>query len=493
MKTVQMSNRNMSSSSMTLPLVLSIIMALIIAGTIFVGKGIAIASIPLFIIAIIGYAFHDRVSAICVLISYAAMEGMFKYLTGFSQAVYAVKPFLLLLLLIIWGLNVKRSGRPPGKLPLIPWIVALAAWGLVEAINPLGGGLASSVLALWVWYLAPVVLYILVSDTVKNVDQINKICLSLVAVSVVVSGFAVVQYTMGHSWTTAHLPGYDKIRDAVWFVQNTKGHVTSSSWEPASTGATSGGGAFWAYVGIVTMLGIVLSSATTYTQKVVLALCFIVNIAGLLVSGVRLYVTTGIVVSLLLLVLLSTTRRQLLRSCGVASLALIFISVGFNIAQSSSNGVIASRYADTLAHPVAKAQHDRGGNMTYLLPLLTQYPFGFGFQRGTEVGQYSAGGTGLSMNRETQFNSMSNDCGLPGLIILVALLILTVRKSFRTFKTTKTPYLRAIAALMFVLLIGFTMQCFGGPALQSSDCFWIFAGLTAALPAIQRATLLEAQ
>lgn len=476
-----------------LPLLLGLSMTLIIAGTVLVGKTVALASIPLFIIAIICYAFRDLVSAIAVFIAYAAMEGMFKYLTEFSQIVYAIKPLLSLLLLLIWALLAKRSGARTMKGPLAPWVAGLAIWGLVEAFNPLGGGVLTSILALWVWYIAPTVLYFLVINIIKDASQIRMICFSIVAITVVVSGFAVVQYAMGQSWTTAHLPGYTTMRDANWFATDAKGNVTTSSWEPASTGATSGGGAGWAYLGIIVMLGLFLSPATTRAQKIALSFCFIVNVTGLLVSGIRLYVTSSILVSLILLALLSGTPRQLLRSFAVAGAVLVFVGIGFNIAQSSSNGIIASRYAETLAHPVAKVQQDRGGNFSYLLPFLTAHPLGVGFQRGTEIGTYSTGKTGLSLNRETQFNSISQDLGAPGLVILIVLLSMIVMRGFRTFKSLSLPPLKVIAAVMFVLLLGYIMQCFGGPTLQSADTFWLIIGLATTLPLVERSTLRSAK
>lgn len=468
------------------PIIIAFLMAVTILGTLFFGRIVAFASIPVFVIIITICAFKNQTLCIAVFMGYSAMEGMYKYLSEFSQVVYGIKPLLSLVVFIGLCFFLKRNNIQSIKSPLFLPLIIFAVWGAVEASNPLGSGPVASVLALWVWYLAPMIMYLVVINCVKNHDQVETLYFTLIAISIIVSAFAVFQYYMGQSWTEAHLPGYASIKQANWFVKNEAGKITATSWTPASTTPLRGGGSAWAYLGIVVMLGRLFSSVSNRQQKALLFVFLTVNVAGLLVSGSRLWVITAIVIGATLLVLLSRTSHQLFLNLGILLVVFIISGVGLSVAQSISGGIIASRYAKTLAHPVETTQQDRGGNFTYLVPLLVTYPFGVGFQRGTEQGTYDAGQTGLGLNRETEFNAVANDMGVVGLLLLYILLALIISRAVSTYRQIQQPNLRLSAVTGFGLLFGYFIVCFGGPELQSADLFWIIAGIVTVLPALKR-------
>lgn len=470
--------------------VLAVLMAITIAGTLLGGPMLAFFSMAVLAVTLIVLAFsRNFVAAIAVFMAYAAMDGMYRYLSHFSQVVYGVKPLLAGVLLIGW-----LFGRHPGlgqrsRLPLAGLLGVLFCWGILEAFNPLSAGALAGMLTFGVWYVAPLFLYFLCYRAVRTPQQIETLCYALVGISTVVSLFTVFQYAMGQQWTLTHLPGYNLISQGGWWVTDATGQITDTSWRPASTTATGGGGALWSHMGSLIALGLFLSRRTSRSRKVGLSVCLLANVVGLLASCVRLYVVTGVFEVILLFILLARSPREMVRNFGLLVAVGAIFGLGFSAVQSLSNGMIFRRYADTLANPFAKFQQDRGGThrAVNLGKFVAQYPFGIGWQRGLEGGLQRADNTGpVVADRESQFNSTADDMGIPGLAILFILMSFCTIQGWRSFSCLTDPHLRMIGVTLWVLLIGYFVSFLSGPSLQGADPFWIFLALLLALPWVGR-------
>jgi len=471
-------------------------MALAIAAALTGGTLGALTSLVLLAGATIVFAAQGRdLWALGTFFTYAALEGMYKYLTSYSQAVYVVKPLLIVVLVGGWLLHRKRqTGRAPAP-PLVAATMLFIIWSFLMAFHPAGGGVAGGVATAILWYGGPAAFYYMGHHAAqRSVANVERILYVLGAVSTMVSAFALVQYLMGQPWTEAHLPGYATMSrtSASWFVADESKGGFVAGWRPASTTSMPGGGAFYAYLGVLFTFGLLLRPSITLRTRITLIVCSLLNFVALLVTGVRLYVVILMFAAPLLLLLSARTPRVLGRNAGFAVLAAMICLGGFLTAQMLSGGALIHRYAETLANPMARYQKDRGGSLTYLPTFLSANPFGMGYQRGVEgysqqgfARKYGSNSTLASLNRETQFNSVAIDMGLPGLVLLVGLLVAILVQGWRALRLLSDPSLRVLGATLFVLLCGYAMACLGGPALQGADPFWTAAALLFSLPLLQ--------
>jgi len=478
----------MPSSSATPSAILGIVLTLVLIGTLFVSKGIAMASLGAFVIAIMYFSYTNRAIALLLFLSYAAMEGMYKYLTGFSQVVYAVKPLLVVLIVAI-SLTAMRMRKFSFKNPPLGSIVALlAGWGAVVILHPTGCGLFGSVSTYVVWYLSPLALMYLTYNYMRETRYLEMFCYFLVTVGAVVSVFSCVQFAMGQAWTMAHLPGYNLVNQGEWWVLNDKGHAISTSWRPAGTTSMGGGGGLWSQRGLIAGIGLLLYSRIPTPFKPWLYASLVANLAGLMVSGCRLYVIVGGLEVGILILMLSRTPRAFLRNSGAIFVLCTLGLIASTVTQNISGGVIAARYAKTLDNPLESYSHDRGGVMwrgTMMLSALEENPFGVGYQRGVDSGRVMAKSDMVIINRDDEFNSIAADYGIPGVILLFALIAGSMAYGLRIVKTCSTT-LRPLAAMLLTTHCGNLIMMFGGPVLQANETFWMVLGLLLAIPILDR-------
>lgn len=479
-----------------------------IAGAVWVGTPALYLGLVIFVVGILALASTDRSAAVLLFLGYSAMEGMFKYGTGFSSVVYALKPGLTVALLLLWYLPLSQTGLRAKRPPFWTAVLLFSIWGVVQAFHPLGGGAVQSMAAMIVWWIGPAFFLLLCFNVFTSSWHVEKFCLALAAISTVVAGFAFVQFIMGQEWTLAHVPGYEVLSKTVWFTQD-QGGVYVSSWRPASTTSQGGSGAVWAHLGIIVTLGLLLLPQATAVPRglrpanskgvartVCLIACLLINVLGLLVSGVRLYLIVTILEAMVLMLLLSSHSPRAMMRGGLVAVVMALIAVaGFSVAQNVSGGIFAARYFDTLSDPLGRFKQDRGNNVTYLLPFLSRRPLGVGFQRGfssgAEVANANASARGNSdelstVNRETQFNAAAADLGLPGVVLVTIFLLGSMSVGWRSWRQLKDPRLRVMGVLLLVPLVGYNIAAFGGPTLHSADHFWMALALLAALPAIEK-------
>lgn len=483
------SNRSALDGTLGIAPVLSFIMALAVIGTVVGGRAIGLFFAPVLVIAVLIYILRGQVIiAIAIYFGYEGLEGMFKYLSDFSPTVYVIRPLLLGVIVVLWRLSLAYKDARPISPPLKASLGLFVAWGMLEVFNPHGSSLAGSLATLLLYYVGPICLYICGYNTIRTKRHVLTFLQTFIAVCTVVSACAVLQFVMGHSWTESHFPGYHGINQTNWFVLEKNGAASVGSFRPASTTAMGGGGAPWAQWGGLLSLGMLFLPKVSSKQLMVMSACLIVNIIGLLITGVRLWLFTGIVEALIFVFVVASTPAEVARSLGILLAVSVLAGVAFVGAQSLSGGIIGTRYADTARNPLAKFQHDRGDNVTALFRFAKSYPLGAGYQM--ELGRYSAHAiedpATKARNGETEFGAITGDMGVPGLLMLYGIVLGILALSWRSFRRLRDPYLRTIGALLFASLTGYLVASFGGPVLQGATYFWFVASVLLALPLVEK-------
>ncbi len=466
-------------------------------------------AMALFVIAIVVAAMRNMTAAIALVITYSSLEGLFKYLNNWSMLVYAVKPVVVIVLFIIWRLRtIKRRQGYSLKPPLTGLLFLLSIWSVIEVLNPKGLGFIQSALTLWMWYLAPLLFFFLTYDSVvrslksrdgKNssrqiIEKAEALCYAGAIIGAIVAGFALFQFVMGIDWTEAHLPGYAALRHPGWFIINSRGLTLESSFFPASTTDLGGAGAEWASLGSMLTLGLLFSPRVPLKHKVFLAACYFVDIAGNWVSGVRLFVILTIIQIPIFAILAANSINAFRRNTCLVLVIMAIIAIAVLIGQTVSKGIMLDRYATTLINPVGSFQHDRGGNLTYLPRELDTFPLGIGYHRGAsdfahrEDQKGSIMGVGdLGFNRETQFNAIADDMGVPGVVFLALIFGTALYLGLIRTKSFQDAHQRAIAASLFVLFGGYVVACsLAGPLLQAREYVWVFLALLFSLRSVSQ-------
>lgn len=482
--------RAAAMSAPMLALLIALAMVLTIAATVFGPNSIAFVSIVPIALAILFLASRDSVAATTVLFVFLAMEGMYKYLSLFAPAVYAIRPALILVIVLGWLLSLRSRNARLTAPPMTGLLVCFIGWGAIEVLNDHGTGVVRGLATYALFYLSPVAFYLLGVNTVKSSRQVEMFCYVLVAVCSVVSLFAIVQFVMGLEWTKAHMPGYASALTTDWFVLNDRGAVTAASFRPASTTPIGGGGSVWANLGIVTALGLLFSPTVRPGRKLALIACLTLNVVGLFVSGVRLFLLTGIFEAIFFVFLAAGSTRNMGRTLGTLLGAGVAVAAAYAGAVALSGGGLQQRYADTLGNPVAKYSHDRGSNLVALNNLILTYPMGVGYQNGLghrdTDSDNSADPAVQARNGETQWGAIAGDMGVPGLILLCALMVGCFVNGWRAFRRLRRPHTKVLAAMLLASLAGYFPACFGGPAMQGTIHFWYIAAMLIALPAIEK-------
>ncbi len=470
-------------------LALGLTMVIAVLGTVFGGRAAGLAFAPILVLVVLSSVMRGQVvTAVALYFGYEGLEGMFKYLSDFSPAIYVIRPLLLGAIVVLWRLSlVYRNARPVSP-PLKVLLGLFAAWGLVEVFNPHGSGLGGSIATLVLYYIGPVCLFICGYNTIHTKQHVSTFLYGFIAACTVVSACAILQFIMGQPWTESHFPGYHGINQTGWFVVGENGAPTAGSFRPASTTSMSGGGATWAQWGAVLSLGMLFLPGMSIRQRIALAICLIINIIGLLITGVRLWLFTGIAEAITFVFVLARTPVEVTRSLGILLSVTVIAGVAFSGAQALSGGIIGARYADTARNPLAKFQHDRGYNVTSFSDFASSYPLGAGYQM--ELGRYSAHAitdpATKARNGETEFGAIAGDMGVPGLLMLYGIVLGVLVLGWRSFRRLRDAQLRTIGALLFASLSGYPLASFGGPVLQGATYFWFAAAVLLALPLVEK-------
>jgi hypothetical protein len=452
---------------------MALAMALIIAGQVFVGSTLTFLTLIPIVVGIVLTAVRNPWTAVLLYLAYGAMEGMYKYLSSFSPAVYIIAPGLLGVIALAWGLS--RRSRASGDVPpmMVPVLVYCTV-AVVQSANPNGSGVAPSLAAAFLWYIGPALMYLVACTTVKQSRQLVAFFYVLLAVGTVVAGFAIVQQQMGREWCYAKLPGYQTAMEAA---------TAYTSFRPAST--TTGGGGAAPYSHFAIAAGLVLLLAPTTKSGVRLLIAGAMGICGvaLVLSGVRLIVMLDLACIALFLVLNARSPREVARSLGAMAAVLLLFWIVTNVGQNLSGGKVLDRYTATLANPLERFRTERGNNVDALYTMISEQPLGYGFRRG--LGVYTDEGAS-GINRETQLNCWQADMGLPGLIAGALLLCQMAFISWRTYRTVRMPHLRPFAVMLFAFTISYIPSTLAGPSLQGTVNFWVLIALAATLPRIER-------
>ncbi len=490
----------------------------IIAGSIIAKTGFTYATLALMFIAIFGYALVDSWRAIFLFIIYLSLEGMYKYTSNFSPAVYIIAPLLSIIIFIGWRIRSRgeaeqlqsktvtpvkpslfQSGRDDSlALPKIaPWVFALIALSLLQTANPDSPGFINSLNGGVVWYIGPMSFFFVTFFALKHRKEAMGFVYTMLVTGVLVSGYAFLQFTLGEAWVDSHVPGMANMAKFSYGLDGGGGVYQEGAYRPASTAAIAGGYVVATCMAMLAALTVATMPQMVMWRRALALLATTVLVMGLAVSGVR-QVVLNLCVGIPVLLALSVRRfEDAIRIYFMMFLIGGILGGSFMTADNAAEGKLSKRFGSVFTgNPLDNYAQNRGGSLEYMPKAIATRPLGIGIRRGTRgnAGGILGGDLLIFNNRETQWNAVQADLGIFGIICLAGYMITALVQGLHICRTLPDPNLRSIAILMYVVILFNVIASFGSTVLQSNYMFWMVSGILFALPRIavsERKLLME--
>ncbi len=413
------------------------------------------------------------------------LDGPIKLLSG-VHAASSIRDILIATIslgAVVRLVITKQRVRLP---PLSGWVIAFVLLVLVEAANPSTRGLAK-ILGGFRQHLEWIPFFFFGYLLMRSKERFRKLFLILGVVVLANGIVSTVQTQLTPAQLSTWGPGYRELINGTGGVSG-RGYVDSTGKvrvRPMALGSDMG---FGGYVGVLALPGTLALLATGRLRR----RWFV----GLLCLGALLAVATslqrtavlGAVIALLSFALLSISvgrraTRPLAALLAIIGLAFVLTSI---FASDAGKGVF-SRYASITPNKAASTSVNyREADLAQILPDIKAYPFGAGLATAGAARSFGGGPVatigGRSVSAESQYNYVTLELGLPGLILWIALSVKLGVLVVRRLRRVGDIELRLSLAAVFATVLAFTTMGFAGPTMSNlpyGPFFWFAVGTAA--------------
>jgi hypothetical protein len=431
-----------------------------------------------------------EVSLVLIAIYLGLLEGPAKLGTGGHEAASVVRNVLIFSvgLGVLLRLIVKKEKiRLP---PLSAWVLAFTALVLVEALNPNTHGIVKA-LGGFRQQLQWVPFFFFGYAVFRTKDRFRKLFLLLGVIALANAVVNVYQTKLGPTGLASWGPGY---RDLVFGtlesgkVGGLGGRTYSvegiARVRPPGLGSDAG---FGGGIGTLALAGTLAMLATGSLRRrwpvVILCIGSLVAIA----TGLGRLQVIGAVFDVIAFAALSfSAGRRVTRAITAMLLVLVLaVPAGLVLVSLEAKGTF-QRYESIAPESIAGNKDKKTSSLTHIPNTIAAAPFGVGL--GTVGAAAGFGGKqtelveGHGVSAETQYNFITDELGLPGLILWVALTIKLITLSLRRLRSVPDIELRLYLAAILSTFIAFTLMGTAGPTMAGAafgPFFWLSAGIAA--------------
>jgi hypothetical protein len=409
---------------------------------------------------------------------FGLLDGPIK-LESASQGASAIRDVLIAAISVgaVVRIAVKREHvRLP---PLSGWVIAFVVLVLIEAFNPETKGITKA-LGGFRQQLEWIPFFFFGYIVMRSKERFRKFFLILGVIALVNGVVSTIQTQLTPAQLASWGPGY---RERVYGEGGISGRVyypgKSARVRPPALGSDIG---FGGYVGVLALPGALALLAVGGTRRK-RALALLLCVGALLAIATSLQreaVLGGVAVVVAFGFLSLSTGRATARPVG-ALLALVAIVLALGLVIGSSfNTEIFSRYTSIAPSNAASTTYNyRIGTLSQIPIDIKRFPFGAGL---ATVGA-GAGFGGAGTNRlsgESQYNYVTAELGLVGLLLWVAFSIYIIVLAVRSIRRIADVEIRLSLSAVFAAFIAFTLMGFGGStmsALPFGPYFWLAVGI----------------
>jgi hypothetical protein len=367
--------------------------------------------------------------------------------------------------------------------PLSGWVIAFVTLTLVEAFNPNTLGLLK-IFGGFRQQLEWIPFFFFGYLLMRSKDRFRKLFLLLGVIALLNGAVSAYQTQLTPEELSSWGPGYAQRISGSGSVS---GRVYTDSEgkvrvRPPALGSDFG---FGGYVGVLALPGLlVLLSAASRHRAAILILC----LGALLAVATSLQRTAvlGAVAALAALALLvkgsgRPARRVLAGILVVGAITAVLAAV---LAPAAGNAVF-SRYSSITPGKAATTSTDyRAKDLSQIPDDIAHHPLGAGLSiagAGASFGgDYGAQVNGKRASAESQYNYVTLELGLPGLLLWIALSLKLISLAVSGTRRIADGELRLYLAAVFAALIAFTIMGFAGPTMSSlpfGPYFWFVVGI----------------
>lgn len=435
----------------------------IIAATISFGAAGAYFLLAPLVGATLYFATSEPIKSLICFLSFLAMEGMYRYLVNFAGFSYVLSPLIFGLIVIALQSRGNLVFNRLNKLPYVGLYLFVLLIGFLQIFNPKGAGIYDGLATYSFWYFCPMMFFPVIYYVKLKRTDFSLFLISLIMISLLVSLVGILQHSQGSVWTYSHFPGSEKTN------KMGLGFKSVSVFRPMSTSTMHGGYGLWSAMGILPAFFVIGLPKLKSSIKLICSTVLLVDLYAILISGGR----AALMLAIIQIIIYAALKIDSLKSAIRVSLLLIVLfsifKGAFSLAENSSSGFVGDRFEGILSNPTETFEKSRSGNLTALIPMIAESPFGKGYQRGTSGGGVS---TDITSNRETQFAALIADWGLIGMVSMVILSVLFLIKMYEIRKM-KFKKKNNFVDISIALLISYIILYFAAPILQANYFFWM--------------------
>jgi len=437
---------------------------------------------------------RDRLHSILIVFSYLAFEGMFKLLSGYHPLVHIGVDIVFWSILAVWIAIAVVARRT--QLPRVPFITLLTihvAWIVMLVFSPYTASVFVGLASLKI-HLSMIPLYFVGYILAEDADAPRRFVSTLLLVLVATFAITLVQYVGGPD---AFLDLGEVYRQRASYFHE---------WRPFGTTALPGGQSLYAMLALPFAIYLLLRGDYGIRNTRVTA-AIVGSIAVFLVSGVR-QVFLGSLVIVLAMLGLQVTRRAGRASAGLVALLILgaatviavqqFMAPAARRSVAEASGIpdiwretdVLDRF-ETLLNPETYAKA-RAGGLRLVWDRATAAPFGVGLGRtGSAAAALQNQLTEDPFQRMLQdrfgfqdnfFAAMLVETGIPGTLMLTALLVGLGILSAKLARRAPTPEDSAFGALVAGYMLAVLVMSWGSQPLMANPTlafFWFLGGMAA--------------
>ncbi len=370
--------------------------------------------------------------------------------------------------------------RPP---PLSGWVIAFVTLTLVEAFNPNTLGLLK-VFGGFRQQLEWIPFFFFGYLLMRSKDRFRKLFLLLGVIALLNGAVSAYQTQLTPEQLSSWGPGYAQRISGSGSVSG-RVYLDSEGRQRVRPPALGSDLGFGGYVGVLALPGLlVLLGAASRHRAAILILCLGALLA--IATSLQRTAVLGAVAAVTALALLVTGsgRRGRRVLAGIIAVAVLTTVLAAIFAPAAGKSVF-SRYASITPDKAATTSTEyRFKDFSQIPSDISHYPFGAGLSiagAGASFGgDYGAQVNGQRASAESQYNYVTLELGLPGLLLWIALSIKLISLAVRGRRRIADSELRLYLAAVFAALIAFTIMGLAGPTMSSlpfGPYFWFVVGI----------------
>jgi hypothetical protein len=417
---------------------------------------------------------YERTLA-ALLLYLALLDGVIKLSSGSNVATLGRDALLYAIVLGAIARMILRRTRV--AMPrLSGFVLAWIAVCLMQVANPAGVSITHSLASLR-QHIEFVPLFFGGYYVLRSQKRLTALLVLLVIVAAVNGIVGLIQSGLSPHQLASWGPGYAKLElgtgtsvSRTFVSANGQTHV-----RPPGLGGTDGFGGLVCLIALPAAAVLLANMRRATRFSWLLIPCTALAVAGIVTSQERVIVVGSVIAIAAYLALTFTSRRWVGALVVAIVVGFTAFLVGSAVLSSSAN-----RYSSiTPTNIFSATSQARGGSIKLLPTYMVRYPLGAGLG---SVGPAAASGFGgaptKSLNGETEFNFLVVETGIPGLLVMLAFSIASLRTGIALRRTLDPELQRSLMALTAVL-IALLVIWFDAPVTADSPSapfIWLSAG-----------------